>query len=117
MFTQSRYVIRNTQTSKFFNGFTDTRLLPSWRKHAREALTWSTRLLAEGFRGGSKYLAGLSVEIVDIAPTHEWQVQQFTSYGWEMVTTEDNKADMRRALREYRENQSGAFRAVLKRIK
>ena len=53
----------------------------------------------------------------------EWEIHQQTGSGdhrggWEVVTTESTRADARRSLREYRENQPElAVRTVKRRVR
>lgn len=47
----------------------------------------------------------------------EWEIQGNYGYGWECENTEDTRKDALRSLREYRENGSGQYRIVKRRIK
>lgn len=44
-----------------------------------------------------------------------WEVQGNYGQGWECVTAEETRKEARERLKEYRENESGPFRLVLKR--
>jgi hypothetical protein len=58
----------------------------------------------------------------------EYEIQQYTPYGWELATTETNRKDAREQLRCYRENAreqlrcyrendpSGSYRIIKKRV-
>jgi hypothetical protein len=47
----------------------------------------------------------------------EYEIQQYTPYGWELATTETNRKDAREQLRCYRENDpSGSYRIIKKRV-
>ena len=45
-------------------------------------------------------------------PVYEYQIQMWTGkrYGWECVNTECAREDAKRSIREYRDNQPGAYR-------
>ncbi len=45
---------------------------------------------------------------------YEWEIQVFTSEGWECVNTEDNRKEALMSLREYRNNQPDRYR--IKRV-
>ena len=46
----------------------------------------------------------------------EWDIQQLTSEGWEVVNCELTKKDAFRSKREYEANQPGAYKVVKKRV-
>ena len=48
--------------------------------------------------------------------TDEYDVEQLTRYGWEVVTCEENRKEAKVRLHEYRENQPGAYRINHHRI-
>lgn len=47
----------------------------------------------------------------------EFNIEQQTVYGWEMVTCEITRKQARETIKEYRENQPGNYRIVKKRVK
>lgn len=48
----------------------------------------------------------------------EWDIEQKTSEGWEVVTSEVTATDARRCVREYRDNQPEyPVRAKKRRVK
>ena len=47
----------------------------------------------------------------------EWEIQGNYGYGWDVECTEDNSKDARQRLREYRDNGTGLYRIVKRRIK
>jgi hypothetical protein len=117
MRTQPRYIIKSANTGRYFGGYTQVRALQSWRKHARGALVFP-KIEDARFWADRAALAKHAPEIVELAPTHEWGIQQFTrGYGWETVNTESSEAGAIRSVSEYRENQGALFRAVLVKAK
>lgn len=44
-----------------------------------------------------------------------WEVQGNYGQGWECVTAEETRKEAKERLKEYRENEGGPFRLVLKR--
>lgn len=46
----------------------------------------------------------------------EWEVQGHYGYGWECVTTEENRREAIERLKEYRANESYPFRLIKKRV-
>jgi hypothetical protein len=53
-----------------------------------------------------------------IRKTHdEFEIQQFTSYGWECVNTETTRKAARISIKEYRENQPGTYQIKRKMVK
>lgn len=47
----------------------------------------------------------------------EYELQGNYGCGWECLTTEDTRKDIRARLREYRENEGGEYRIKLRRVK
>lgn len=45
----------------------------------------------------------------------EWEIQQQTTEGWELATTEVTRRDAKRCVREYRENQPELAARIVKR--
>jgi len=47
----------------------------------------------------------------------EFAIMQYTRIGWEVVTTGTSRKEARELLREYQDNQPGAYRIVVRRVK
>lgn len=47
----------------------------------------------------------------------EYEIQGNYGYGWDMETVEENYKDAKAQLKCYRENGSGSYRIVKKRIR
>jgi hypothetical protein len=47
----------------------------------------------------------------------EYELQGNYGQGWECLTTEDTRADIRARLREYRENEGGDYRVLTRRVR
>lgn len=46
----------------------------------------------------------------------EFELQGNYGQGWECLTTEDSRAEIRQRLREYQENEGGAYRIKARRV-
>ena len=47
----------------------------------------------------------------------ELDIVQHTQIGWEVVFTGTSRKEVREIVREYRDNQPGAYRIVVRRVK
>jgi len=47
----------------------------------------------------------------------EFDIVQHTQIGWEVVFTGTSRKEVREIVREYRDNQPGAYRIVVRRVK
>ena len=47
----------------------------------------------------------------------EFDIVQFTQIGWEVVFTGTSRKEAREIVRDYRDNQPGAYRIIVRRVK